>query len=180
MGTRRAIVIAIVGIMVLGLGMANAAERERRERPQREAAEGRRRMNPERIREMIAQRMKTTLAASDEEWAVMQPFIEKIQTLTRDLTGGGVGRMMMMGARQRPMRQPENEEEETDLAKATRELQETLAKEDATADQITEKLDAYREAREAVKEELVEFQGALREIVTPRQEAQLTLMGILE
>jgi len=166
--------MAIVGIMVLGLGMANAGERQR---PAREGAQPGERMTPERIQEMMAQRMKTTLQVSDEEWAVMQPFIEKIQTLTRDLTGG-VGRMMM-GGRQRPVRQPEGEEE-SDMAKATRELQETLAKEDATADQITEKLTAYREAREAVKEEVGEFQGALREIVTPRQEAQLTLMGILE
>ncbi|HUW35597.1 MAG TPA: hypothetical protein VM223_28635 [Planctomycetota bacterium] len=139
---------------------------------------GRGGFDPARMREMLNTRMKEALKVNDEEWKALQPKVEKVMTMSRELTGGG---MRMAGGR-RGGNQPaaDNAEPQSLLVKAQADLQATLDKEDASADEIKTKLTAYREARELAKQELAKAQAELRELVTPRQEAQLVLMGYLD
>ena len=47
--------------------------------------------NPEEFRQRMNERLKTSLKVSDEEWSVLQPLIEKVQTKQRDACGGRFG-----------------------------------------------------------------------------------------
>ena len=146
------------------------------------------RFDPERMRQAYAERMKETLGVTDEEWKVLGPRIEKVQTLSMQLRAGG--RMGMFGGRggrgdrpegaAPPDAQPQPERELSEVEKAANALRETLDNEDATADDIAKKLTALREAREKVKQELAVAQDDLRQLLTARQEAQLVLMGLLD
>src|SRR6188768_2130280 len=44
--------------------------------------------NPEEFRARMAQRMKESLKVTDDEWAVLQPLIEKVTTAQRNASGG--------------------------------------------------------------------------------------------
>lgn len=66
------------------------------------------------------------------------------------------------------------------VAQTQRDLRTALARGDATAPEIAEKLAAFREARDKARTELVAAQRDLKEVVTPRQEAVLVLAGLLE
>jgi Spy/CpxP family protein refolding chaperone len=59
-------------------------------------------------------------------------------------------------------------------------LRETLANENATAEDIKARVDALRKARAKQQEELKAAREALRELLTPRQEALLVLEGIMD
>ena len=129
---------------------------------------------------MMSTRVKETLKVNDEEWKALQPKVENVQTLSREITGGGM--RMMGGRRGGNTNQPvaDNAEPQSPLVKAQADLQATLDKENATADEIKTKLTAYRQARELAKQELAKAQAELRELVTPKQEAQLVLMNLLD
>ncbi|MBV9658379.1 MAG: hypothetical protein JO295_09745 [Verrucomicrobia bacterium] len=44
------------------------------------------------FRQRMADQLKASLKATDDEWAIIQPLLEKVQTLQREVSGGG-GRM---------------------------------------------------------------------------------------
>jgi len=153
---------------------------------EREQGGGRRggRFDPERMRQMYLERVKTTLGATDEEWKVLAPRIEKVQGLSMQLRAGG----RMFGGRgargDRPQgataQNDQPQREQSEVEKAATALREVLEKESATAEDIAKKLTALREAREKVKQELAAAQEDLRKLLTARQEAQLVLMGMLD
>jgi hypothetical protein len=134
------------------------------------------------FRQRMMDRMREQLQMEEEDWDVMQPRIEKVQTLQRQGRGGMGAMFGRMGGRGR-RRRPGAEEDEAELegvAKALAELQEILQDDDADAGDIKEKLTALREAREEQKREMAKARDAVRELCTQRQEAQLVIMGILE
>jgi hypothetical protein len=151
------------------------------------------------MRQMMEQRMKDQLGASDDEWKVLGPRLTKVMNLRRQTSGaGGMGRMFM-GRRggqgdqgDRPGRPQGGQEgarrgargpfgqEPTAVDKAAEALQTTLQNADATADEIKAKLTALRGAREKAKQELATAQQQLRQVLTLRQEAQLVMMGMLD
>jgi hypothetical protein len=147
------------------------------------------------MRQMMEQRMKEQLGATDEEWQVLGPRLTKVMNLSRQV-GSGMGRAFM-GRRGRaggpqggPQGGPPNGQrggrrgpfggEPTAVDTAADALQTTLGNTEATADDIKAKLTAYRAAREKAKQELAKAQQDLRQVLTLRQEAQLVLMGMLD
>ena len=165
-----AVVVGILSVLGLSLMLAEGAERP----PRGERG----RFDPERMRQRMNERLKETLQVTDEDWVALLPLIEKVQTLSREAGGTG-GRRMMFGRRGGRRRPAEAEEPQSDVAKATQELQTLQEDEAAPAADIKAKLTALREAREKVKEKLAVAQEALREVVTQRQEAKLVLMSLL-
>ena len=167
--SKRGIVLSSVIVALLGavlVGHALSGERG-----------ARRRFDPARMRERMQERMKEQLGATDEQWETLGPQVSKVQTLTTQIKGGGMATLM----RGRGLTaQPAEGEEQTDLEKATQELQTALADEAVKPDKIKELLTALRTAREKSKEELAKEQDALRKTVNVRQEAQLVLMGLLD
>ena len=155
--------------------------------------------NPEQMRarmqEMMNQRMKEQLGITgDDEWKVIQPRLQKVQDLSRQVSPGG--RMGTFGGRgmvggpggrgQGPGQGPgpdargtTPDRELSTVEKAAQELQDLLATEAPKADDIKAKLTAYRTAREKAKTDLAKAQEELKQAVTIRQEAALVLMGML-
>jgi len=128
--------------------------------------------------------IKERLGATDDEWKVISPKVEKVMTAQRDARGGGGGGFGGFGggggrrgggggggADQQPT---------TETGKASAELRTALENKDTPADDIAKKLAAYREARDKGRAQLQASQKELKEILTQRQEAVMVNMGMLE
>ncbi len=170
LGFALAILLGSVAIAQEGPARDRGNRPERGERPQR--GERGQRMDPEQMRQRMAQRLREQLQISDEEWQVLQPRIERVTNAQRDLRSGGWGGRRGPGG-------PANEPN-TPLARASQELRQTLDNENASEQEIHQRLEAYRAARQQAEAELKTAREELRELLTPRQEAQLVIMNILE
>lgn len=124
----------------------------------------------------MAERMKSELGVSDEEWTVLQPKFEKVMTAQRQARMGGFGRGGFGGG-------PgggQNNNDDTPVAKASQDLRTALENQSTSADDIKSKVTALREARKAAEADLKTAREDLRALLTQRQEASLVVMGILD
>jgi len=139
----------------------------------------------EQFRQQMSDRMKQSFGATDEEWKVLQPKIEKVQTLSRQSRGGG-GMGMMFGGGGRGGNDkgggrggPPSDRPQSEVDKKVEILQKVLDNKEAKAEEIKTALAGVLEARAAAKKELEVAQKELREVLTVLQEARCVLMGIL-
>jgi hypothetical protein len=150
------------------------------------------RRDPAQMRQQMNDRMKELLGATDDEWKVLQPQIEKVQTLQRTTSsrlgasllygngnnnnnnGGGRGGRGFRGGQQ-----PDNATPSAVDEKA-RELTAAIQNKDTKPDEYKSKMAAYRQARNQAKADLSKAQETLREVVTVRQEAVLVDLGLLD
>jgi hypothetical protein len=139
------------------------------------------------LQQTLSDNLKQEMGASDEEWTVLWPKIQKVQELqtasgggfasmasgmrmfARQMGGGG-GRMANLGAM---LGNSEYQSRMQDLDKALQNPQ-------ATDAQIKQLLDAARQARDRAKTQLAAARKELTDLCTARQEAVLFQMGILE
>ena len=160
------LVLAMVGVFCIGEAFSQEGRGRRSGDRGARMAEWRARM---------AERLKESLGATEEEWEVLSPLIEKVTTLSfQARMGGRFGRMRRGGA------EGTSDQPQTEIAKATQALRELTEKEGATAEEFEAAMKALRQARAEVQKELAEARDALREVVTVKQEAQLVLWGLLE
>ena len=133
--------------------------------------------SPEEFMQRMNERMKTSLKVTDEEWTVLQPLVEKVQTAQRAaMAGGGFGGRGGRGggggndgaADTRPG------------AAESAALRTALESDSTSADDLKAKLAAVREVRKKGAAELVVARENLKKVVTVRQEAVLVSMGMLE
>lgn len=159
----------------------------------------------EQFRQQMDTRMKEVLRASDEEYAVLKPRIEKIQQLQRANDTRRAGFSMMMngnsnwrtrgstpgeGQRQpntqenadpnQQRRSPFGDTPTTPLTVKTQEMQAILEAKDAGNDSLKAKLVELRAARQQAKQEMSQMQEELRQLCSIRQESVLVMLGILE
>lgn len=139
-----------------------------------------------------AERMQEQLGATEAEWKVLGPRVEKVSELSRQLRGGGGGRQRggAQGGRGRQdgssqdaqpnTRQNTPAREPSALEKAQEQLRTLLSNTSATPDQIRKQLAALRTAKANAAKQLMAAQTDLRKIITVRQEAQLVMMGMLD
>jgi len=149
------------------------------------------RPNFDEIRQRMTEQLKSTLKVSDEEWALVQPLIEKIFTKQREAGGrfGGFGFGPPPGGGQQPSNgapqqsggsqggPPPFARNESPERQA---LREALEKDSTSADELKAKLTAVREQRQKAAAELAAAREDLRKLLTVRQEATLVAVGILE
>jgi hypothetical protein len=169
---RRTVVTFLTAAVLAGtlwVGLAIAQE---------PAREGRWPRDPEQMRQRMAERMRESLGATEDEWKVLGPRIEKVQQLMRQSRGVGFVRGRRPGEGRRAEGAPEREQSEVE--KKAEALRSLLDDEASGAEAITAALDALRKAREKAQEDLAAARKELREVVTARQEARLVLMGILD
>jgi hypothetical protein len=138
--------------------------------------------DPAQWRKKYAEQMMTALSANENEWIAIEPLIQRIQSLQMALTAasqsgaGGMGGWMGT---------------EVDHADAVKEMLKALNKtgqalaavtrdKNAGLDAIKFSLKDYRAARAAVQGELDKQEAELKRQLTPRQEAVLKQMGIVE
>ena len=125
-------------------------------------------MDPARMREMMAQRLKEGLGCTDEEMEVIGPRVQKV---VEAQAGARMRGFMGMGG-------PRGPGAPSDPEGAA--LRTAIASEDTPKADIEAKLKAYRDSVKKKEAALTKAREELREVVTLRQEAQLVLMGILD
>jgi len=187
----------IVGLLLAGQSLSQLRQRGGNQGPaaggpQGMQGPGGRQFDPARMREMMEQRMREQLGATEQEWKVLGPRVMKVSELNRQVSGfgRGFGGPGFGGRRGGPMGGPQGgpqgdrpgaqQRELTEVEKASEQLQTTLEDTAATPDKIKAQLTALRAAKEKTKQELAVAQQELRKVVTVRQEAQLVLMGMLD
>lgn len=202
MWRRNLVLVAVVAVVLGGLGIEQALLAADAGgggggggRGQRDPAQMQQRM--EQFRQQAADRMKTTLGVTDEEWKVLQPKIDAVQTAARDLRSGAMGAMGAMGgmggmfggrrgggapgadANAPAAPQPDPNRPQSDIQKKMTALQTVLANKEAKPEEIKTALAAVREARATAQAKLDAAEKELRAIVTVRQEGLLFTMNVL-
>lgn len=164
----RTMVVLMVCAMVAPAAFAQDGGRGERQ----PGGQGGRGGDPAQMRERMMQNLREQMQASEEEWTVLAPKIEKVQTIQRESRGmGGWGRGGRGGDQQEPT---------TEVGRASRDLRTVLQNENASGEEITKALTAYRAAREKANAELAAAREDLKAVLTPRQEAILVMMGMVE
>jgi hypothetical protein len=135
------------------------------------------------FRERMTTMMKERLGnPSEDEWKVIEPKLQKVLQARGDAMGG----RGMFGGRRGGNRGDRNgaddnsDQKMSPVQQASSDLQKTLDNKSATAEEITAKLTALREAKEKAKTTLAAAQKDLKEVLTQRQEAALVMMGMLD
>jgi hypothetical protein len=201
-------VLVIVGLLLVGQSLSQPGQRGQRgagggqqaqpgQRGQR-GGPGGGQFDPERMRQMMDQRMREQLGATEAEWKVLGPRVTKVQELSRQTRGGGRGGMMFggrggMGGRgggpdgqggpggNRPGgNQGAPAREQSAVEKAQEQLRTVLDNTASTPEQITTALTGLRKEREKATQLLAVAEQDLRKIITIRQEAICVMMGILD
>lgn len=120
---------------------------------------------------------------NDTDWSAVQPLVQKVMDARRDAGNGGMGRMMM--------RRRNNNGDQNGGGGGRRggffgtpspeaqALQSALDN-NAPSDQIKDLLAKYEASQKAKQAALKTAQENLRAVLTPRQEAQATLLGLID
>src|SRR6185436_4578273 len=124
------------------------------------------------------------LGASDDEWKVIEPKVDKVMNAQRESRGGfggfGGGRGGPGGGGGGGGGGGADQQPTTAVGKAGADLRTTLEDKNAAPETIAKKLAALREAREKGRKDVADAQKELKEILTQRQEAVLVINGMLE
>ncbi len=160
--------------------------------------------DPEQMRARMMENIQTQLAASDDEWKVIEPLVTKVMEKQRAARSGMMGGPGMMmggpggpggpgGSNRAQGNRPQSAqggqggpggpggpgfrgEPDPDMEA----LQTVLQSETSTADEIKAKLSAFRTSRDKKAAELKTAREELRKVLSIRQEAQLVMTGMLD
>jgi hypothetical protein len=153
-------------------------------------------INPEQIREIMQtvdpsiirkaamarymERLRQQLGASEEEWKVLEPKVDKLlqaqqeaRAGVRGMGGGGFGggRGGFFGG---------NPGEQSEVQQAAAALRESARDPDVPARDTVIALKDYRSARSKARQRVADAERELKELLTQRQEAILLTNGLLE
>jgi hypothetical protein len=137
------------------------------------------------MRRRFQDQIKTSLAVSDEEWAKRQPRIEKVTQFQDQLRpqmgmGPGMGAGMGPGTGRGPGPQLAGAPVASEFAEKSELLRASLDDEQTSDAALAANVAAAREARKKLQAELKAAQEDLRKQLTPKQEATLALLGVLD
>jgi hypothetical protein len=207
MSTRLRFIATVLCLAGLGLAGLVVAQGQPRARQRANASRGRMNEgNPEATRQQMMQRIQQQLGASDTEWQVIQPRLQKVMELSRQTNRRGAGRMQgrpggqrgQGGTEARPggrrgagqqtqgprgqTRRPRDDanREPSPVQKASEELRTLLGDASASPEQVKAKLAALRQVRETAQQHLAQARSELQQVLAVKQEARLVLMGLLE
>ena len=149
--------------------------------------------DPAQFRAQMMERLKTQLGASDDEWKVLEPKVTKVMDAARASSsgrggfGGPGGPGGDRGGRTRGGDNggtnggtPAPTTPTSAVAQAAQELRTVVENKSSTPEECSQKLAAYRAAREKAKGDVMAAQKELKELLTPKQEAILVSSGTLE
>lgn len=133
--------------------------------------------NMDEFRKRMDSMLKESLKASDDEWTVLQPLIEKVQTKQRE---GMTSRFAGMIGNLFGGRGPGGPGGDRGGSPESQALRTALENSSVTPEDLKAKLTALRESRKKAEAEMVAAREDLRKVVSVRQEAVLVSMGVLE
>lgn len=186
--SRLAGIIAIVMALGLGVMMTNAQQGPGPGGP----GQG---FDPAQMQQRMLDRVKENLKATDDEWKVISPLVEKVMEKQRGTRGmGGFGPMGRGPGGPGPQAAPQSTGDQQGQRQGRGQgrgfggtpmpeqeaLQTALEKESTPAEEIKAKIDALRKARKQREAELQQAREELRKVLTVKQEAQMILTGMLD
>ena len=116
--------------------------------------------------------IKRQLGVTDAEWTVLLPKIQRVMIASGDTDNSNPMRGMIAGLMRGQL-------VKSDAVKGKQELKAAIANPTTTPAEIQSKLGAVRETKQKAKDELTAAQKELIELLTVRQEAVLTILGLL-
>ena len=152
----------------------------------------------EQFRQRMNERIKAQLKASDDEWAVIQPLLDNVQTKLREnmenrfrgaMGAGGPRRGGNNADANRPAgntadaARPDANRPRPDARRTSPEAQaltDALANDNSSTNDIKAKLQALREQRKKAEADLAQAREDLKKVLSMRQEAVLVSMGMLD
>jgi hypothetical protein len=145
---------------------------------------GFRNMDPAQMQQRMMERIRDDLSfTNDTEWNAVQPLVQKVMDARRDVGfGGGMGRMFGRNRGNNNTGDQANNRRGGFFGQPSPEA-EALQKaidDNAPTAQIKAALAKYQESQKAKRAKLVQAQENLRKVLTPKREAQATLLGLLE
>lgn len=160
--------LALASIATLCIGVGNVMAQE-----QDGPGGGRQRGNfdPAQFQQRMNDRIKEQFGSSDEEWAAIQPLVQKVTELRREQLGAN---MRGFGRGGRGGFGGNNEEVNNEQTALNDAVEQNASKEDLKA-----KMAAFRKARDAKEAELKKAQDALKKVLTTKQEAIALQMGLV-
>ena len=131
--------------------------------------------DPQAMRRQFHERIRATLEVSDPEWASLQPKVERVTRLQEELRprGGMTGPPGAPPTGQSPA-------DASEYVEKTEMLRAAVDDEQVTEQALAANLSATRAARAKLRAELKAAQEDLRKGLTPKQEASLALLGVLD
>jgi hypothetical protein len=143
---------------------------------------GRGNFDPAEFQQRMMDNIKDELGfTNDTDWTAVQPLVQKVMEAQRDARGAGLGRMFGRGNRgggdqgggnrRGPFGGTPSPEAEA--------LQKAID-DNAPAAQVKELLTKYQASQKDKQAKLATAQENLRAVLTAKQEAQATLMGLLQ
>jgi hypothetical protein len=142
--------------------------------------------DPAQMQQRMMERVKEELNfTNDTEWSAVQPLIQKVMDARRDVGfGGGMGRMFAGRNRNTPNGdQAAGNNNRRNFGPQPSAEAEALQKnidDNAPTAQIKAALAKYQASQKAKQAKLIQAQETLRKVLSPKQEAQATLLGLLE
>ena len=160
-------------------GDRRGGDRDRRQRweemSEEEREEMRRRMEERRAEyeKRRSEEMRERLGMSEDEFEVINPMIDKVRGLMRErqMASGNRGRGFFGGS-------DEASDEAKSASEAMAELRQAI--EDDNKGDIKDALAKLRKARTAMDAKIKEAREELRSVLTPKWEASLVVMGVLD
>ena len=148
---------------------------------------GRGNFDPAQMQQRIMDNVRDQLGlTNDTEWNVIQPMVQKVLDARRDTAGAGMGRLFGRGNRGGNGNNGNNGNNArrggmfggTPSPEAEA-LQKTID-DSAPSAQIKTALAKYEASQKDKQAKLVQAQESLRKVLSVKQEAQATLLGLLE
>ena len=157
-------------------------------RGQGQGQERRQQFDPEEMRQRMMDNLRERLGASEEDWQALEPKIQAVLEAQQQARAGGMGMGALMGRRGGGQGGgpgggpggPGAEQDQSEVGVAARELRTALEDEATEGAVIAQRLEALRAARGKAEESLKAAREDLKGLVTPRQEAMLVMMSLLE
>jgi hypothetical protein len=125
----------------------------------------------------LMRQIREQLSVTDDEWSALQPKIQRVLDANASL-GGNMMNAPSRGGMQQAL--ANNRGATSDASKAFRSLRNALKDPNTPPEEVTNKLELYRQAHERALLQLQAAQKDLTEVLSVAQEAALVNMGILQ
>jgi Spy/CpxP family protein refolding chaperone len=142
-------------------------------------------MDPAQMQQRMMDNIKEDFGyTNDTEWNAVQPLVQKVMDARRDVGfGGGMARMFRQRNNNNGGNNGGNNNRRGGFGGTPSPETEALQKaidDNSPAAQLKAALAKYQASQKAKQAKLVEAQENLRKVLTPKQEAQATLLGLLD
>jgi len=130
-------------------------------------------------RQEMLDALKEKLEMSDDDFKALSPKIEKALDAKQKMsTGAGMNWSSMNGGKL--VYKVSEAKVDSEPGKAMQDVREAVADKEMSNEEVAKKIAAVREAREKTKADFEAAQKELSDALTPRQQAVLMTLGVIE